>query len=506
MAKPARKTSPDPGSPLDKSKNGETSREKFITLLVVLVFFYFAVRIVYFAFQVSHAVPPDEDVHFGLCQVYSRVLLLPADSEATLPLGPVTGIPWLYYFIMGKILALNPFPVSDLVFLRLANGVLALLTVFTGYLWVRLLTSNPLCPLFFVLLLTNVPMFSFLSASVSYDNLTNLLAAASLYFFHLFRQGRSPAALASFVICLLAGTLTKTAFIPLVPVFLLLFLFHERKNLKEIPGLLLPRTGTAPLLRWGLPALAALLLILNGTLYLGNYARHGTFFPWAGQILGQEHAMKYRIYARDRTVKQYRSGEISYDEALRQAQSIPHPGDRMDALYLLGVAKRYRENPFPLMNRAEYVPTWLTIVLNRTVGIFAHVSLRKYSYPFTVYVVIYLASLVLFIRYWRPGDGRGMAADAFLLTFLYALVLMQCVNYPIYLRSLTVGKAVHGRYLFPVIVPLYGMMSFYLLKPFGKRVQAVLLAAVSLYFLWGDFPYFLMHAGPEWFQPGPGGP
>lgn len=503
MAKPARKTSPDPGSPLDKSKNGETSRKKFINLLVVLVFFYFAVRIVYFAFQISPAIPPDEDVHFGRCQVYSRVVLLPADSEATYALGPVTGIPWLYYFIMGKILHLNLFPVSDLVFLRLANGVLSLLTVLSGFLWVRLLTSNPLCPLFFVLLLTNTPMFSFLSASVSYDNLVNLLAAGSLYFFHRFLLERNPAALMSFLICLLSGTLTKNTFLPLVPVFLALLLFHERKSLKALPGLLLPRSGAAPVARWVLPALAALLLILNGTLYVGNYARYGTFVPWAGQILGKENAMKYRIYARERTVNQYRYGKIGYEEALRQAQSIPHPGDRMDALYLLNIAKRYRENPFPLMNRVEYVPTWLTIVLNRTVGIFAHASLRKYSYPFTIYVVIYLASLVLFIRYWRPDDGRGMVTDAFVLTLFYALVLMQYVNYPIYLSSLTVGKVVHGRYLFPVIVPLYGMMSFYFLKPFGGKVQAILLVAVSLYFIWGDFPYFLMHAGPEWFQPGP---
>jgi hypothetical protein len=506
MARQARKETPDPGLPLDKSKDGETSRKNFVTLLVVLVFFYFAVRIVYFAVEVSPAIPPDEDFHFGRCEVYSRVLLLPADSEDTYALGPVTGVPWLYYFIMGKLLALNPFPVSDLVFLRLANGALALLTVFTGYLWVRLLTPNPLCPLLFILLLTNTPMFSFLSASVSYDNLTNLLAAASLYFLHRFLHGRSPAALASFVVCILSGTLTKKTFIPLVPVLLFLLLFHERKNLKALPGLLLPRPGTASPGRWVLSALAVLLLILNGTLYLGNYARYGTFVPWTGKILGNDHAMNFRIYARDNTVSQYRSGGISYEEALRRAEAIPHPGDRMDALYLLDVAKRYRENPFPLMNRAEYVPTWLTIVLNRTVGIFGHLSLRKYSYPFAAYVVIYLVSLVLLIRYWRPDDGRGMVTDAFLLTVFYAVVLMQWVNYPIYLSSLTVGKAVHGRYLFPVIVPLYGMMSFYLLKPFGGRAQAILLAAVSLYFLWGDFPYFLTHAGPEWFQPGPGGP
>jgi len=491
-------------SSLDKTQGAETSREKLFSLLILLSFLYFAARLVYFAVHVAHGIPPDEDFHYGLCRVYTGALLLPGSGDADPAFGPATHIPYLYYFLMGKMLSLNVFPLSDLVFLRLVNGLLALLTVYTGYRWIRLMTPNPLVHLFFVVLLTNTPMFSFLAAAVSYDNLTNLLAVSTLFFFHAYLKKKDSEALLCFFISLMAGTLTKKTFFPLVPVFVLLLLFHERKNLRALARAIVPGTGTFSKRRFGFTALAALLLVLNGTLYMGNYARYGTLFPGASQILGKEEAMKFRIHARDSVTSRYRAGKISFEDALEQARAIPHPGDRMDALYLLERARRYKEQPYPLMNRLEYVGTWLTIVLNRTVGIFAHQSLRKYGHPFTVYIGIYLFALILLIPTWRPSDGEGMTTDALVLFFFYAVVLMQFVNYPIYLQSLTVGKTVHGRYLFPVIVPFYGIMSFYMLKPFGRKIQLGLVAVVSLYFIWGDFPYFLMNAGPQWFAQGAG--
>jgi len=503
MTRRSKKKDSGAGLPLDKTEGGATSREKFISILILFAFLYFALRLLYFATQVSHAIPPDEDFHFGLCRVYSEALFLPGDGDASPVFGPATHIPYLYYFLMGKMLSLNIFPLSDLVYLRLLNVLLSLLTVLAGYRWIRMVTPNPLIHLLFVVLLTNTPMFSFLSAAVSYDNLTNLLAASTLCFFHVYLKKKDPQDFLFFLLSLLAGTLTKKTFFPLVPVFILLLLFHERKNLGDLARALFPGPGPVPKRRWGLAALVVLLLLLNGTLYIGNYVRYGIFLPGASQILGKEEAMKFRIYARDSITDRYRSGKIRFEEAVEQARAISHPGDRMDALYLLNKIRRYNEQPYPLMNRLEYAWTWLTIVLNRTVGIFAHESLRKYSYPFAAYAVIYLFAFLLLI-YWRPSDGNGMMTDALLLSFFYILVLMQYVNYPIYLQSLTVGKTVHGRYLFPVIVPLYGLMSFYLLKPFNRKIQVFLLIVISLYFIWGDFPYFLEHAGPGWFSPRPG--
>ena len=120
--------------------------------------------------------------------IFSKALLLPKDSEASYSLGLVTHIPYLYYFLMGKLVTLNFSPVSDLVFLRLLNCILSFLTVFFGYKWIKLVTDNRTCHLLFIVLLTNTPMFTFTGAFVNYDNLVNLFAVLSLYYMHLFFQ------------------------------------------------------------------------------------------------------------------------------------------------------------------------------------------------------------------------------------------------------------------------------------------------------------------------------
>ena len=75
--------------------------------------------------------------------------------------------------------------------------------------------------------LTNTAMFSLLSASVSYDNLTNLLAAMAVYYLFAFFKNRSADQLAASILCQLAGSLTKMTFLPLVLALNLLLLIYE---------------------------------------------------------------------------------------------------------------------------------------------------------------------------------------------------------------------------------------------------------------------------------------
>ena len=115
--------------------------------------------------------------------------------------------------------------------------------------------------LLFVILITNTPMFSFLGASVSYDNLTNLFAVMTLYYLHLLFQNPNASRFLLFVISLLGGALTKKTFLPLALAYLGLLVFHERKHLKTVfplvkEALLSLRMGQKVLL-----ALAFLLLV-----------------------------------------------------------------------------------------------------------------------------------------------------------------------------------------------------------------------------------------------------
>ena len=46
-----------------------------------------------------------------------------------------------------------------------------------------------------------------------------------------------------------------------------------------------------------------------------------------------------------------------------------------------------------------------------------------------------------------------------MLVLAYAMVLMWLVNYPNYQTYRYIELALQGRYLFPVLVPLYGLVA-----------------------------------------------
>ena len=180
---------------------------------------------------------------------------------------------------MGKLLKLNFFPVSDLVFLRFLNCMISFATVVYGYKWMRLITPNRLYHLLFVILITNTPMFSFLGAAVSYDNMTNLFAVTALYYLHLFFQNPNSTRFLVFAISVLGGALTKTTFLPLVLAYLGVLIFHERKHLKNLFPIVKEFLTALRLGQKVLLGISLLLFVLNMTLYLENLMRFGKIIP-----------------------------------------------------------------------------------------------------------------------------------------------------------------------------------------------------------------------------------
>jgi len=84
----------------------------------------------------------------------------------------------------------------------------------------------------------------------------------------------------------------------------------------------------------------------------------------------------------------------------------------------------------------------------------------------------------------------------------YGFFLMYGVNYQIYLYSGALGWALQGRYLFPVIGPIYVVSSYYLPRLFWSgRLQLGVVTAASVFFIASDFPYFLVHVTSDWFVP-----
>ena len=502
MKSPAMQTQYEPplGTVTDSGEQDVISAN-FLKWSTLFLLSYFALRLVFFALNISSFVPPDEVTHAGICRVFSRVFLLPANSPESYEFGLVTNVPWLYYWVMGKLIHLNIFGLPDLAFLRLLNIPIAFGTVFFIRRTLLLLTENRLSQLLLLVVVTNTAMFSLLSASVSYDNLTNLLAAMSIYYLLAFFKYRSGTLFAAAVLSQLAGCLTKNTFLPLTLAMALLLLIHEWRNLRHFPAALvgyLRGSGRRALL----PALLILAgLALNLQLYAGNYLKYGTLAPAMAAVVSPENSMQYRIAARETIFKLYETGKISYMEALQMTGEIRHPGDKSDTFFMLMNYENLKANPAMWLGPLQYVKIWFQDMAGSILGIKGHMGMYKDPrYLIPVYLVMALA-LAGFMLRWRPRESGWTAPCLAAIASFYAAFMLYKVNYNAYLYYGVTGITLQGRYLFPVLGPIYLLCCHYLLRlPRNRHLQLALAVATALLFIAYDFPWFLAHATPDWFS------
>lgn len=484
------------------AKHGEDDERvsaAFLTWSTAILFAYFAARLVYFALNLSSFVPPDEVTHAGICRVFSQVLLFPENAPATYEYGLVTNIPWLYYGIMGKLLHLNFFGVSDLVFLRLLNIPLALGTVVFARRTLLLLANDRLAQLLLVVAMTNIAMFSLMSASVSYDNLTNFLAAMAVFYLMAYFRHRSGNLLAAALLAQLLGCLTKITFLPLTLVLTLLLIGHEARNVRCFPTALKCWLLASGRRTWLLMLLIVIALVLNLNLYAGNFLRYGVINPSMPMVLSAGIAMNYRLEARGLIFDRYKRGEISYMDALMLAGEIKHPGDKADTFGLLMNYENLKRNPGLWLGPLAYAKVWFINMVATTFGIKAHlIMVKDLHYLIPLYVVMVLALLGFIIR-WRPRSG-WLPPCLIAIVCFYAGYLMVEINYSSYQQYGAPGITLYGRYLFPLLVPLSVLVCHYLLRLFRARsIRIVLALATALLLIAYDFPWFLAHATPEWY-------
>jgi hypothetical protein len=473
----------------------------FLKWATRLLLAYFGVRMVFFALNISSFVPPDEVTHAGLCEIYSKVFLLPVNSPETFEFGLVTNTPWLYYWSMGKLLHLNFFGISDLVFLRLLNIPLAFGTVWYALRLLRLLTDNRLAQLLLIVVMTNTAMFSLLSASVSYDNLANLLAAMAIYYVFAYFRERSGGLLVASLLCQMAGSLTKITFLPLVLVLTVLLFIHEGKHLLTLPVEIRQFFRKLTLRSWLVILLFFVVAGLNLQLYAGNYLRFGAPNPGMADVLSPGAAMQYRLDARGMIFNQYKEGKISYMDALILTGEIKHPGDKADTFYLLMNYEKLKRNPQLWLSPLAYASFWFQTMVATIFGIKGHLGMFKPSlYLMPVYVVMALAFLGFIIR-WRPRESGWSPLSLAVVAVSYAGVLVYEVNYDSYLNYGEPSLTVYGRYLFIVMAPVYVLLCHYLLRLFSADyIRCALALATALLFISYDFPWFFMHATPEWYE------
>lgn len=472
-------------------------RAEAIFLWVCLA--YFAGKALFFAVRIRERVFPDESSWLGIAQFFSRSAWLPVDSPESYPYGLVSHMPNLYFFLMGKALLLNIFPISDLIFLRLINVVIALMTVVFAWRLARAVETSLAARLLFLVMLTNTVMFTFVAGSINNDNLSALLAVLALYYQVRFFRGRTLRHGLLSALFLLAGTLTKSVFLPYAVALVLVAVVRERGRLLD-----LIKGGGIRRSDWKGQDVALALLCLcalgaNLLLYGGNELRYGFPLPSMDKVLPLESCLQNRLFTRDYAVREFKSGRLSLLDAQRLALRIRDPGDRASAWSQLAEAeKRRNQGPQPLMSRWRYSLEWVQVIVSRTYSVAAHLSLYKYESAFYPYYALFAVAGILWACRLRTLLVPGMGGVSFVAIF-YTVFLMQVVGYMMYRGSGFSGVATTGRYLFPALAALYLTTTHGLLAKMPRWWQVPVAVAVGLFFLWGEFPWFVRQAGAEWY-------
>jgi 4-amino-4-deoxy-L-arabinose transferase-like glycosyltransferase len=409
-------------------------------------------------------ISPDSWYHLRVSQEYSKTLGIPENNENTYQWRDITNIPYLYFWINGRILNLNEitFNFNQVILLRVFNILFSLGTVIATYLLSKQFIKNKYAQLLPVALLTNTLMFLSLSSSINYDNLGNMFAAfAILFFVKSIKQKYDIKYLLLTILMLCLGALTKFTILPLAFILVILLvvdIFKNRKgwriNIKDKSLLLI-----LPILLFG-----GLNLILFGN----NILKHGELTPACEKTLTYEQCLTNGVFYRDNIT--IPAVEVNVVEMIKS-------GERLDPIRYAGV--------------------WSWEMTKRVVSIMGDQSL--YHSNLVVSVFFSLLVITIFIGAFNWKKYNKETKYMVILTLFYLLVLMIVQNYDMYLKRSYPTLALQGRYMFPVISSFYVLLSIFWLK-IGNRYLKIGIIAVSLLLLiLLSIPFYILNVDPTWF-------
>lgn len=402
---------------------------KFVLGVLLLLFM---AQSLFFAFRLNTGIIPDEPAHFTFSQHFSTTLGIPPDTYQTYSWGwYIEQNPFLYYWINGRIINLVTLlqPAATdlqlLTLLRVINVFYALGTLLFCYMLSREVIKHRWWSLLPVFLITQTLMFVFLSAGVNYDNLANLLCMTGLYFLiRVFNHHNFLKNSLLWMIFITLGTLVKYPVLPLalaMGVTWLVFTISQRN--KIFP---LNLHGGKTLIAM---AILVLLVIGNLSIYGVNLVKYQSLTPDCNEIL-LESQCEISPYVR-RAQEQANKPKLTISESI--AQGFPNP-------------IRYS------------LVDWVWNMLMRTFGIIGHQTyfpLRLISFYHLLFYWVFILAWINLLR-WQQLSYITLSMLGIII--FYALVLL-FTNYQSELTYNFQQIALQGRYIFPVIGPIYILLT-----------------------------------------------
>ncbi len=440
------------------------NKEKVVLIVLLSIF---TLIIFFLAIKLRMGLSPDSYYHLKVSEAYSTTIGRPLNTPDTYQWRDITRISYLYFWINGRVLNINNGVINEVIFLRVLNVIYSIGTVFVTYQLSKEIFKNRwkrLLPIFF---LTNTLMFVFLSSSINYDNLANLLCVLSIFYFLKFVKSKIDIKyLFLMILFLCLGALTKFTVLPLAFILVVLCavdIFRKRELLKKIKigkeFLLL-----IPILFFG---------FLNLELYGKNIIQYGGLEPDCNKILTHEQCLLNGVYYRDNVTRQ--PIEIN---GIKDTAKLILTGERVD--------------PF------RYFLKWLPNLTMKTYGIFADHSLFMPEPFWYMFISFFLIATILAVINFKKWNTIEKYLIVIFLFYIAVLFLFQ--NYSMYLRFNHYYLALQGRYIFPVISIMYILFTKSILFVKKKWIKYLILLSFVLLITYSSIPFFLTNMPSEWIK------
>ena len=463
---------------------------KFVSskLFFSIILLIFLVSAVWIAISARYPMAFDEDYHLGLIRLHALQWnpIFTEQPTGVAQFGALTRDPsYLFHYLMSfpyrLLTALNVSQTTLVVVLRLINILLfSISLVAMRKLLLKTKASVGIihiCLLFFVL----TPVVPLLAATINYDNLQILLVAVALLLTIRFKESLSSKkidikSLAWVLVVSMLACLVKFTFLPILTAIVVYIVYLLFKFMFQHRGKLYPALSRAwrtqsrySKLVLAIPFLISLGLFVNT--YGVNLIRYHIPVPQCGQVLDVQRCSAYPPWNRNHNF----------------------------ALHNTGVDP----NPLPFM------VSWIAGMFDRlffTINGHGRVADNtNYLAPImsATAILIALFGIALVIRYGRQLIRRDSVLGFLLFTTFVYCASLWGRNYNDYLH---LGKivAINGRYLIPIILPVYLLVAQgYQRFLVGRQtLKALILSTAFLLFLQGGGAIsFIYYSNSNWYWP-----
>lgn len=430
-----------------------------IIFFVLLIFFIF--RGIELASSIIVSISPDEGEHIKISQLYEGEGLFIEDTDETYKHGVLSRNPFLYYSLMGTALKYNILEINTVTLLRIINLFFSVITVIYVYRIAGLVDKSRLTRLLALVIATNTSMFTFLSSSVSYDNLTNMFASISIFYLILFYKKVELKYFVFLTIATSLGLITKVTFAPLAVIIVIItlwiicrYLWSIRGELDKVPSRIKPIHIIISAL-----IIPPTLLVMN--LYFVNIYKYSRLLPTCEQVLEIDKCRLNPTYTRD-------------EELINDRPEV----------YIL--------DPF------HYLDPWGENMIRTIIGINGHERLMKSEQHVIPYEILLIIAGVSIIRIVSPRKKKVMIL--LVITLFYSLFLAYFQNYATYKNLGLIYVALQGRYLFPIFAPMCVLISYGLINiSRNQYLRYTIFVVVSILFVFGDYFYFKRNVPKSWY-------